>query len=185
MVWLCLVILSTQSCILEKRFFHPSAYIGILETSMSKTRGGVRSAPRSAACWRASWRASLCQTRWICRAMAPRTRRALRVRCLAHRGPPLGVSDTPKPLGRRASRSPRKASSMSLPSWMTYDVLLAVVAWPAAPGRGAGAKVATAGSHAVARRMTFGTEAVGFLKRALFGLRAIEHPPVPSQSRQR
>ena len=40
---------------------------------------------------------------------------------------------------------------MSLPSWMTYDVLLAVVAWPAAPGRGAWARVAAAGSHAVAR----------------------------------
>ena len=55
------------------------------------------------------------------------------------------------------------------------DVLLAVVAWPAAPGRGAGAKVSTAGSHAVAWRMTFGTQTVGFLKLAIFGLRAIEH----------
>ena len=55
-------------------------------------------------------------------------------------------------------------------------MLLAVVAFPAAPGRGAGAKVTAAGSHAVARRMTFGTQTVGFLKLAIFGLRAIEHP---------
>jgi hypothetical protein len=48
-----------ESCILEKRFFHPSVSVGILKTSMSKTWGGVRSAPRRAACWRAS----LCQTR--------------------------------------------------------------------------------------------------------------------------
>jgi hypothetical protein len=60
---------------------------------------------------------------------------------------------------------------------MTYDVLLAVVAWPAAHGRGARAEVTTAGSHAVARRVTLGTELVGFLKLAIFGLRAIEHPP--------
>jgi len=58
-----------------------------------------------------------------------------------------------------------------------YDVLLAVVAWPAAHGRGAGAKVSTAGSHAVAWRVTLGTQTVGFLKLAIFGLRAIEHPP--------
>lgn len=57
------------------------------------------------------------------------------------------------------------------------DVLLAEVAWPAAPARGADAKVTAAGSHAVARRVTFGTEAVGFLEPAIFGLRAIEHPP--------
>jgi hypothetical protein len=56
-------------------------------------------------------------------------------------------------------------------------VLLAVVAWPQVHGRGAGAKVSTAGSHAVAWRMSFGAEAVGFLKLAVFGLRAIEHPP--------
>jgi hypothetical protein len=37
--------------------------------------------------------------------------------------------------------------------------------------------VTAAGSHAVARRVTFGTEAVGFLEPAIFGLRAIEHPP--------
>src|SRR5215213_8827286 len=57
-----------------------------------------------------------------------------------------------------------------------FDVLLTVVAWPQAPGRGAGAKVSTAGSHAVAWRMTFGTETVGFLKLAIFCLRAIEYP---------
>jgi hypothetical protein len=55
-------------------------------------------------------------------------------------------------------------------------VILAVVAWPQAPGRGAGAKVTIAGSHAVARRMTLGTETVGFLEPVIFGLRAIEHP---------
>src|SRR5215213_6971450 len=58
-----------------------------------------------------------------------------------------------------------------------FDVLLAVVALPAAHGRSAGAKVTAAGSHAVAWRMTFGTETVGFLKLAIFGLRAIEYPP--------
>jgi hypothetical protein len=57
-----------------------------------------------------------------------------------------------------------------------YDVLLAVVALPAAPGREAGAKVTAARSHAVAWRVTFGTETVGFLELAIFGLRAIEHP---------
>src|SRR5215213_7331164 len=57
-----------------------------------------------------------------------------------------------------------------------FDVLLTVVAWPQAPGRGAGAKVSTAGSHAVAWRMSFGTQTVGFLKLAIFALRAIEHP---------
>ena len=56
-------------------------------------------------------------------------------------------------------------------------MLLAVVAFPAAHGRGAGAKVTAAGSHAVAWRVTFGTETVGFLELAIFGLRAIEHPP--------
>src|SRR5215213_3631499 len=57
-----------------------------------------------------------------------------------------------------------------------YDVLLAVVAWPAAHSRGAGAKATAAGSHAVAWRVTLGTETVGLLKLAIFGLRAIEHP---------
>jgi hypothetical protein len=57
------------------------------------------------------------------------------------------------------------------------DVLLAVIAWPQAPGRGAGAKVTAARSHAVAWRMSFGTETVGFLELAIFSLRAIEHPP--------
>ena len=57
-----------------------------------------------------------------------------------------------------------------------YAVLLAVVAWPAAHGRGAGAKVTAAGSHTVAWRVAFGTEAVGFLKLTIFGLRAIERP---------
>jgi len=49
-----------------------------------------------------------------------------------------------------------------------YDTLLAVVAWPQALGRGAGAKVSTAGSHAVAWRVTLGTQTVGFLKLAIF-----------------
>jgi len=56
-------------------------------------------------------------------------------------------------------------------------MLLAAVAFSATHGRGAGAKLTTAGSHAVAWRMAFGTETVGFLKLAIFGLRAIEHPP--------
>jgi hypothetical protein len=57
--WLCLVILPTQSCILEKRFFHPSVSVGIIETSTSKTWGGVRAAPQRAACRCAS----LCRAR--------------------------------------------------------------------------------------------------------------------------
>src|SRR5215204_901773 len=60
-----------------------------------------------------------------------------------------------------------------------FDVLLAVVAWPAALGRGAGTKLTTAGSHAVAWRMAFGTQTLGFLKLAIFGLRAIEYPARP------
>src|SRR5215208_1063546 len=56
------------------------------------------------------------------------------------------------------------------------DMLLAVVAFHATHGRGARAKLTAAGSHAVARRMAFGTETVGFLKLAIFGLRALEHP---------
>ena len=54
-------------------------------------------------------------------------------------------------------------------------MLLAVVAWPAALGHGTISKVGTAGSHAVAWRISFGTQTVGFLKLAIFGLRAIEH----------
>jgi hypothetical protein len=57
-----------------------------------------------------------------------------------------------------------------------YDVLLAVVARPAAHGRGARAKATAAGSHAVARRVALGTEAVGFLEPAVFGLRVVGHP---------
>jgi hypothetical protein len=57
-----------------------------------------------------------------------------------------------------------------------YDVLLAVVGWPAVHGRGAGARVTAAGSHAVAWRVAFGTETVSFFKLAIFGLRAIEYP---------
>src|SRR5687767_5408194 len=56
-------------------------------------------------------------------------------------------------------------------------MLLGVVAFPAAPGRGARAELTTAGSHAVARRVAFGTEPVCFLELAICGLRAIEHPP--------
>src|SRR5688572_1373811 len=55
-------------------------------------------------------------------------------------------------------------------------MLLAVVAFPAAHGRGAGARVTAAGSHAVAWRMSFGAEAVGLLKLAIVGLRAIRYP---------
>ena len=55
----------------------------------------------------------------------------------------------------------RLTSPINIPTLMDgCDVLLAVVAWPAAPGRGAEAKVTAAGSHAVARRVTLGTEAV-------------------------
>ena len=87
-------------------------------------------------------------------------------------------------LGRDTPRSPRAAGPLdrlarvvNVPTLMDdYDVLLTVVAWPAALGRRAGAKVSTAGSHAVAWRVAFGTEKVGFLKLATFGLRAIEHP---------
>src|SRR5215212_6387042 len=55
-------------------------------------------------------------------------------------------------------------------------VLLAVVAQPASHGCGTRAKVTVPVSHAVARRVTLGTETVGFLKLAVFGLRAIGHP---------
>ena len=46
-------------------------------------------------------------------------------------------------------------------------MLFAVVAWPAAHGRGAQAKLTAAGSHAVAWRVTFGTQMVGFLELAI------------------
>src|SRR5215212_6467964 len=55
-------------------------------------------------------------------------------------------------------------------------VLLAVVAWPASHGRGTRAKVTVPVSHTVARRAAAGTETVGFLKLAVFGLRAIGRP---------
>ena len=72
----------------------------------------------------------------------------------------------------------RLARVVNVPTLMDdYDVLLTVVACTAADGRGTRAQVTTAGSHAVAWRMTFGTQTVGFLKIAIFGLRAIEHPP--------
>ena len=56
------------------------------------------------------------------------------------------------------------------------DMLLAVVAWPAAHARGARARVTAIRSYAVAWRVAFGTEPVGFLKLAISCLRAIEHP---------
>jgi len=46
-------------------------------------------------------------------------------------------------------------------------VLLAVVAQPAAHGRGTAAKVTVPESHAVAWCVTFGTETVGFLILAI------------------
>ena len=46
-------------------------------------------------------------------------------------------------------------------------MFFAVVAWPAAHGRGAQAKLTAAGSHAVAWRVTFGTQMVGLLKLAI------------------
>src|SRR5215204_2354527 len=57
-VWLCLVVSPTQSCILEKRFFQRPVSVGILETSMSKTWEGVRAALHRAAC-RCATRAAL------------------------------------------------------------------------------------------------------------------------------
>ena len=84
--------------------------------------------------------------------MGSRIRRASRVRSPPRRGPLLGV---------RAPRSPWAAGPLDRPAGVVdiptlvdgYDVLLAVVARPAAHGRGAGARVAAAGSHAVARRV--------------------------------
>ena len=55
-------------------------------------------------------------------------------------------------------------------------VLLAVVAQPAAHGRGARAKPPVTEPHAVAWRVTLGTEAVGYLEPAIYGLRVIGHP---------
>src|SRR5215203_4696955 len=57
-----------------------------------------------------------------------------------------------------------------------HGVLLAQVDLPAAHGRGAWAQLIVLRSHAVARRVTFGTETVGFLEPAFHGLRAIGHP---------
>src|SRR5215203_431985 len=65
-VWLCLVVSPTQSCILEKRFFQRPVSVGILETSMSKTWEGVRAALHRAACRCAS----SCSARWSCCSMA-------------------------------------------------------------------------------------------------------------------
>ena len=70
-----------------------------------------------------------------------------------------------------------QGSSISPTLMDDYDMLLAVVAWSAADGRGAGAKVTAAGPHAVALRMAFGTQTVGFLKPAIFALSAIEYLP--------
>src|SRR5215217_7988938 len=55
-------------------------------------------------------------------------------------------------------------------------MLLAQVDLPAAHGREARAKPIVLRSHAVARRVALGTETVGFLQSALYGLRKIEHP---------
>ena len=80
---------------------------------------------------------------------------------------------------RRRAAAPlvRPARAVNIPTLVDdHAVLLAVVARPAAHGRGKGTKVTAAGSHAVAWRVASGTEAVGFLKLAVFGLRAIEHP---------
>jgi GNAT superfamily N-acetyltransferase len=72
----------------------------------------------------------------------------------------------------------RLARVVKIPAFVDdYDVLRAVVASPAAHGRGVGAKLTTAGSHAVTWCMAFGTKTVGFLKLAIFGLRTIEYPP--------
>jgi hypothetical protein len=71
----------------------------------------------------------------------------------------------------------RPAGAINLPT-VAGDraALLAVVAQPAAHGCGARAKVTAAVSHAVAWRVTLGTEAVGYLELAVFGLRAIGCP---------
>src|SRR5215207_8163397 len=84
-VWLCLVVSPTQSCILEKRFFQRPVSVGILETSMSKTWEGVRAALHRAAC-RCATRAALGGAVALWRS---RTWRALRVCFPAHRGPLL------------------------------------------------------------------------------------------------
>jgi GNAT superfamily N-acetyltransferase len=88
----------------------------------------------------------------------------------------LGCEKHPEAAGTQGPLD-RLARVVRIPT-LTYDyyVLLAVVAWPAAHGRGVGAKLIAAGSHAVAWRVAFGAETVGFLKLAIFGLRAIEHP---------
>ena len=70
----------------------------------------------------------------------------------------------------------------ALPSWMTA-LCFAVVDWPAAHGRWKGAKVSTAGSHAVARRVTFGTQTVGFLKLAILGPLKGGEAKIPSRIR--
>ena len=92
------------------------------------------------------------------------------------------LSSTWRPLYSRCEYDPEVAGSLdrferviNIPTLVDgYEVLLAVVAWPAAHGRGTVAKVTAAGSHAVAWRVAFGTETVGYLKLAIFALRAIE-----------
>ena len=92
---------------------------------------------------------------------------------MASRGDPPPIEgllskyeSTSWPPGRNLLNRP--AGAVNLPTVAgDHAVLFAVVAQPAAHGRGAGAKVTAAGFQAVAWRVTLGTEAVGFLKLAI------------------
>ena len=100
----------------------------------------------------------------------------LRGYALLHIGGHILLRETPL---RRLAEGPldHLARAVIIPTLKDdYAVLLAVEAKSAAHARGAGTKVTATGSHAVARRVTFGTETVGFFKFAIFGLRAIEYP---------
>src|SRR5918993_2140143 len=57
-----------------------------------------------------------------------------------------------------------------------HGVLLTQIDLPVAHGRGARAKPIVLRSHAVPRRVALGTETVGFLQSAFYGLRKIECP---------
>lgn len=57
-----------------------------------------------------------------------------------------------------------------------FDVLFAIEVEPAANGAGAGAKTGGLRAHAIAGRVAVGTEAIGFLKLAVHGLRAVGYP---------
>jgi hypothetical protein len=135
---------------------------GISETSTSRTWGGLRAALRQAA-----YRRSIARTAsdWAAALWQSRTWRASRVRSPPHGGPLfLGCEKHPETAGT-LDRLARVVNITTLKDG--YAVLLAVVAWSAAPGHGAGAKATAAGSRAVARRGTFGTQTIGFLRLAI------------------